>query len=192
MTEVLVFHHAQGLTDGCRSFSRRLGAAGHEVHAPDLYEGRTFPELSAGVAYAEQAGFDTIIERGRATAESLPAEIVYVGMSLGVLPAQMLAQTRPGALGAAFISAAVPPSEFGGPWPASVPLQIHMMKDDPVVVEDGDLAVARDLADHGEDASLYLYRGDQHLSVDDSLPGYDEAATEHVAERIISLLDRLR
>lgn len=188
MTEVLLFHHAQGLTSGTRSFAARLGVNGHTVHTPDLYEGQTFTELSAGVAYAEQTGFDTIIERGRVAAEGLPAALVYVGLSLGVLPAQMLAQTRSGALGAVLISAAVPPSEFGGPWPSGLPLQIHMMEDDALVVEDGDLAVARDIAERSDEASLHLYGGGQHLFVDDSLPGYDERATELVVERVVGLL----
>lgn len=191
MTEVVLFHHAQGLTEGCRWFADRLGAAGHEVHAPDLYEGRTFAELTAGVAYAEDVGFGTIIERGRAAAELLPADIVYVGLSLGVLPAQMLAQTRAGALGAAFVSAAIPSSEFDGPWPAGVPLQIHMKEADPWAIEGGDLAAAKELADQSDDASLYLYPGDQHLFLDESLPAYDEAATELVISRIVDLLDQV-
>lgn len=190
MTEVVLFHHAQGLTDGCRSFAARLGAAGHTVHTPDLYDGRTFPDLATGVGYAEKTGFDTIIERGRRATEGLPLEVIYIGLSLGVLTAQMLAQTRPGALGAAFVSAAIPPSEFGGPWPAGIPLQIHMMEADPVVVEDGDLDVARELTEASDDARLYLYPGDQHLFVDDGLPGYDEAATKVVIERIAGLLGR--
>src|SRR5436189_3893064 len=100
VAEVLLFHHAQGLTPGCRSFADRLRAAGHVVHAPDLYEGRTFTDLDDGVGHAKQVGFDTILERGRLAAEALPGEIVYAGFSLGVLPAQSLAQTRRGAKGA--------------------------------------------------------------------------------------------
>jgi len=97
MAELLLFHHAQGLTAGCLSFAAELRAAGHVVHAPDLYDGKTFTELADGVGYAEQVGFDTIIDRGRLAADTLPKDIVYAGFSLGVMPAQMLAQTRPGA-----------------------------------------------------------------------------------------------
>jgi dienelactone hydrolase len=98
MTELILFHHAQGLTDGVRAFADELRADGHVVHVPDLYEGRTFTDLTDGVRYAEEeVGFATIIERGRLVAERLPNEIVYAGFSLGVLPAQTLAQTRPGA-----------------------------------------------------------------------------------------------
>src|SRR6266498_2140613 len=130
MAELLLFHHAQGLTAGCLSFAEELRAAGHVFHAPDLYAGETFGDLADGVRHAEHIGFDTIIERGRLAADSLPTEIVYAGFSLGVLPAQMLAQTRPGAKGALLFHSCVPTSEFGRPWPQGVPLQIHMMDGD--------------------------------------------------------------
>jgi dienelactone hydrolase len=170
MAEVLLFHHAQGLTRGCLSFADRLRAAGHVVHAPDLYDGKVFTDFTDGVRYAEEVGFDTIIERGRLAADSLPDGIVYAGFSLGVLPAQMLAQTRPGAKGALLFHGCVPTSEFGRPWPQGVPLQIHMMDADKWVVEDGDLDVARHLDETIESAELFLYPGDRHLFADDSLP----------------------
>lgn len=188
MTEVLLFHHAQGLTPGCLSFADRLRVAGHTVHTPDLYEGNTFTELDAGVGFAEQVGFDTIIERGRLAAHGLPEEIVYIGISLGVLPAQTLAQTRPSARGAVFISACVPPSEFGDGWPPDVPLQIHMMNADQLVVAEGDLDAARELAQAVENAQLFLYPGDQHLFIDEGLPDYDPEAATLLTERTLGLV----
>ena len=130
MATVLLFHHAQGQTPGFLKFADDLRAAGHTVHAPDLYDGRTFRDLKEGVAYAEQVGFPEIIRRGLEAAKDLPADIVYAGFSLGVLPAQALAQTRPGARGALFFHGCVSPSEFGTSWPEAVPLQIHMMDAD--------------------------------------------------------------
>lgn len=130
MTELILFHHAQGLTDGVRAFADDLRAAGHVVHIPDLYGGQTFAELADGVGHAEQVGFETIIERGRLAADGMPNDIVYAGLSLGVLPAQLLAQTRAGARGALLLHSCVPPSEFGSPWPQGVPLQMHMMDAD--------------------------------------------------------------
>jgi dienelactone hydrolase len=189
MAEVLLFHHAQGLTSGVRSFADELRAAGHVVHAPDLYDGTTFSELGEGMDYLKQVGFDTILERGRHAAEGLPNEVVYAGFSLGVMPAQMLAQTRPGARGAVLVSAAVPASEFGGPWPDGVPLQIHMMEDDPIVRDEGDLDVARQLAETIESAELFVYPGDRHLFVDDSLPDYDESAATLLMQRALSFLE---
>ena len=136
MAEILLFHHAQGQTPGFLAFADEFRAAGHLVHTPDLYDGRTFATLDEGVGYAKQVGFDTILERCRLAAESLPNELVYAGFSLGVVGAQMLAQTRPGAKGALLFSAAFPASEFGGSWPAGVPLHIHMMEADEWAIED--------------------------------------------------------
>jgi dienelactone hydrolase len=189
MAEVLLFHHARGLTAGCRSFADELRASGHVVHAPDLYDGRTFSDLDEGVGYAQHVGFDTISERARRAAEDLPNELVYAGLSLGVMPAQKLAQTRPGARGALLISAAVPPSEFGSEWPEGVPLQIHMMEDDEFVRDEGDLDVARQLVEAIDGAALFLYPGDKHLFVDNSLPDYDEAAATQFKQEALSFLD---
>jgi dienelactone hydrolase len=184
MAEVLLFHHAQGLTAGCIAFADELRAAGHVVHTPDLYDGKTFTELNDGMAYGKQVGFGTIMERGVAVAESLPSEIVYAGFSLGVMAAQKLAQTRPGAKGAVLMHAAVPTSEFGGEWPAGVPLQMHTMEDD----DGGDADIAQQLADTIETAELFLYPGDRHLFTDSSLADYDEGAATLVKQRVVSFL----
>jgi dienelactone hydrolase len=187
VAEVLLFHHAQGQTPGFLAFADELRAAGHTVHTPDLYDGRTFAVLDEGVGYARQVGFDTIGERGRLAAESLPNELVYAGFSLGVMPAQMLAQTRPGAKGALFFSAAFPASEFGGSWPQGVPLQIHMMEADEWVVGE-DLDAARRLEETIESAELFLYPGDRHLFADTSLPDYDQLAAAQLMERVLAFL----
>jgi dienelactone hydrolase len=189
MAELLLFHHAQGLTPGCLSFADEIRAAGHVVHAPDLYDGKIFTELADGGGYAEQVGFQTIIERGRVAAESLPNEIIYAGFSLGVLPAQMLAQTRPGARGALLLQACVPTSEFGPSWPPGVPLQIHMLEADELLRREGDLDVAQQLVRTIEGAELFLYPGDRHLFADNSLPDYDESAATLLKQRVVSFLD---
>jgi dienelactone hydrolase len=189
MAELLLYHHAQGQTPGFLAFADELRAAGHTVHAPDLYDGNTFAELDDGVGYAKQVGFDTILERGRLAAEGLPNELVYGGFSLGVMPAQMLAQTRPGAKGGLLFSAAFPASEFGGSWPQGVPLQIHMMEADEWALED--LPAARELVETTEGAELFLYPGDRHLFADSSLPDYDEAAATLLEQRVLSFLDNV-
>jgi hypothetical protein len=131
MAGILLFHAAQGQTPGFHAFSDELRATGHTVHSPDLFDGRTCATIEDGMAYAEELGFpDEIIARGARAAEALPHEIVYAGFSLGVLPAQKLAQTRPGARGALLFYACVP-AEFFGPWPAGVPVQIHGMEGRP-------------------------------------------------------------
>jgi dienelactone hydrolase len=187
MTEILLFHHAQGQTRGFLAFADELRAAGHVVHAPDLYDGKTFADLDEGVGYAKEVGFGTIGERGRRAADGLPSELVYAGFSLGVGPAQELAQTRPGAKGALLFSAAFPASEFGGSWPPGVPLQIHMMEDDEWALED--LSAARELVEKTDGAELFLYPGDRHLFADSSLPDYDESAAALLTRRVLAFLE---
>jgi dienelactone hydrolase len=190
MAEVLLFHHAQGLTAGCLAFADELRAAGHVVHAPDLFEGRTFDSISEGVGHAQEIGFDTIIERGTAVADGLPDGLVYAGLSLGVLPAQKLAQTRPGARGAVLMHSCVPPSEFGTPWPDGLPLQIHLMEDDEFVLPpEVDLEAARELDATVPSAELFLYPGDRHLFTDSGLPDCDSGAALVLKSRVLGLLD---
>ena len=117
MAEVVLFHHALGLTPGVVAFADELRRAGHTVHTPDLFDGRTFGTIEEGVGYAQEVGFPEVIERGVRAVAELPAGLVYAGFSLGVLPAQKLAQTRPGARGALLFYACVPISEFGSAWP---------------------------------------------------------------------------
>ena len=188
MAEILLLHHAQGQTPGFRAFADELRAAGHTVHAPDLYDGKTFTDLNEGVGYAKEVGFGTIAERGRLAADGLPNELVYAGFSLGAAPAQMLAQTRPGSKGALLFHAAFPASEFGGSWPPGVPLQIHMMEQDEWAMED--LPAARELVETTEGAELFLYPGDRHLFADNSLPDYDESAATLLTQRVLTFLTR--
>jgi dienelactone hydrolase len=187
MAEVLLFHHAQGQTPGFHAFADELRRAGHTVHTPDLFEGRTFGSIDEGLAHAEQVGFQSLVERGVRAADELPNELVYAGFSLGVLPAQKLTQTRPGARGGLFFYSFVPVEEFGS-WPAGVPAQIHGMDADPIFVDEGDVDAARALVESTEDAELFLYAGDQHYFADSSLPSFDEGATKLLTERVLAFL----
>jgi dienelactone hydrolase len=188
---VLLFHHALGQTPGFLVFADDLRRAGHTVHAPDLFDGRTFDSIDEGVAHASEIGFGTIIERGERAANALPAALVYAGFSLGVLPAQKLAQTRAGARGALLFHSCVPVSEFGPTWPAGVPVQVHAMDADPYFVNDGDLEAARALVASADQAELFLYPGDQHLFVDPSLAAFDAAAADLLRERVLDFLQRV-
>ncbi|GAA2728151.1 dienelactone hydrolase [Cellulomonas aerilata] len=189
---MLLFHHGHGLTDGVREFADALRAVGHDVHVPDLYDGRVFDDLREGLAYARQVGFDAIQERGVATADGLPNGLVYAGFSLGVMAAQQLAQTRPGAKGALLFHSCLPPAELGGPWPPGVRVQIHGMDADPYFADEGDLDAARVLVQETADAELFLYEGDQHLFADRSLPAFREVPAALLTERVVRFLDGIR
>ena len=188
MAEVLLFHHALGQTEGFHAFAEELRQAGHTVHTPDLFDGRSFASIEDGMAYAEQLGFPhEIVARGERAAAALPAELVYAGFSLGVVPAQKLAQSRRRARGALLFYACVP-MQFFGPWPSDVPVQIHGMDADPIFVDEGDLDAARAIVDSTEQAELFLYPGNQHYFADSSLPSYDPDATALLTRRVLDFL----
>jgi dienelactone hydrolase len=190
LAEVLLFHHAMGQTDGFAAFADELRQAGHTVHTPDLFDGRTFASLDEGMAHVGELGFGEIMARGDRAAADLPRELVYAGFSLGVVPAQKLAQTRPGARGALFFYSCVPMSEFGTSWPDGVPVQIHGMDADPFFVGEGDIDAAREVVASAEDGELFLYPGSEHYFADSSLPSYDADAAALLTERVLEFLRR--
>lgn len=195
MAELVLFHHVQGLTKGVAGFADELRRAGHTVHTPDVFDGRTFDTLQEGMAHARQAGFGTLLDRAVAAAEGLGPELVYAGTSFGAMPAQRLAQTRPGARGALLFEGCAPVSEFSDSWPTGVPVQVHGMDADPNFAGDGenesDLDAARALVASAERGELFLYPGKQHLFADSSLPTYDEAAATLLTSRVLDFLEGL-
>jgi dienelactone hydrolase len=190
MAEILLFHHAQGQTPGFHAFADELRRAGHTVHTPDLFDGQTFGSIEEGLEHVESIGWSEFIEAGTRFAESLPANLVYAGFSLGVLPAQKLAQTRPGARAAIFFYACIPAEEFGH-WPDQLPIQVHGMDNDPFFVGEGDVDAAGAIVESVEKGELHLYAGDEHYFADSSLPGYDENAARLLMKRVLAFLDGL-
>ena len=186
MAEVLLFHHVQGLTPGVVAFAEELRAAGHTVHTPDLFDGRRFDTIDEGMAFAGEAGFGALAERGVAAADGLSPDVVYAGFSFGVMVAQQLAQTRPGARGALLMYSCLPVSEFGDTWPQGVPVQVHGKEGDEFFEED--LEAAHALVDSTDQAELFLYPGNEHLFADSSLPAYDPEAARLLTERVLAFL----
>jgi dienelactone hydrolase len=193
MADVLLLHGAQGLTPGSGAFADDLRSAGHTVHLPDLFDGRTFDSIDEGMAFIKETGFDALRKRGVGTADDLPSDLVYAGFSFGESIAQELAQTRPGARGALLFYSAIPiTGEWAfGPWPDGVPVQIHGMDNDPIFVGEGDIDAAREIVEKVQDAELFLYPGDQHYFADSSLPSYDPEATALLTKRVLEFLARV-
>jgi dienelactone hydrolase len=190
MSEILLYHHVQGLTEGVRSFADGLRQAGHTVHTPDLFDGRTFETLEDGMGFAREAGFGALAERGVAAADDISPDVVYAGFSFGVMMAQQLAQTRDGARGALLMYSCLPVSEFGEAWPEGVPVQVHGKQGDEFFLEDID--AARALVDSSDRAELFLYPGSEHLFADSSLPAYDRAAAALLTERVMAFLEEVQ
>ncbi|MBA2281546.1 MAG: dienelactone hydrolase family protein [Actinomycetota bacterium] len=191
MADVLLFHHALGLTPGVLAFADELRADGHTVHTPDLFDGRTFATIDDGVGHAGEIGFDDVIERGVRAADGLPDGLVYAGFSLGVMPAQKLAQTRAGARGALFFHACAPPSAFADGWPGGVPVQVHGMDGDEFFVDEGDIDAARALVEEAERGELFVYPGNGHLFAEPGFFDHDPDAADLLQERALDFLRSL-
>ncbi|WP_262851189.1 dienelactone hydrolase family protein [Mumia quercus] len=184
MTEIVLFHHAQGQTEGFHAFADELRAAGHVVHTPDYYAGRTFPSVEEGVGHRDELGHQEMMRRAAAGVEGLPSEVVWMGMSLGVVFAQLYAQTRPGALGGLFLYGALPPDELGSAWPEGLPAQVHGMVDDPWMDWDAEVATFADASG----AEVFRYPGSGHLFGEVGNADYDAEAAGLLRERVLAFL----
>lgn len=188
MATVVLLHHALGLTSSLRDYADVLRSYGHDVTTPDLFDGHTFANVHAGVSYAESLGFDTLVAKAETAVNRLPADAVYMGFSLGVLPAQHLAQTRPGARGAVLFYACAPESMLARPLPHDTPVQIHANEFDPFFTHDGDIDNAHALVTSHPSVELYLYPGTGHLFAETNHPDFEADSAMQARGRVASFL----
>ena len=190
MAEILLVHHARGLTDGVRRFADTLREAGHTVHTPDLYEGRVFDDTEAGVAHARELGQEVLSQRAAAAADGLPATgLVYAGMSMGCGYATWLAlDHRPGSARAMlYLFGSVDPEWFEVTWPEGLPAVAHQTLDDPwreAEADDGFRARV-------PGGQLVDYPGSGHLFLDDSTDDHDPAAAAQATAHVLAWLAAL-
>jgi dienelactone hydrolase len=167
MAEIVLFHSAMGLLPGTLRNAERLRAAGHVVHVPDLYEGRTFSDADEGVAHSGVIGWPVVVDRAEAAIAGLPSDIVVMGMSMGVSVATHVATTRPGVRAALLCFTGHPPATA---WPRGVPAQVHHSTGDRWAAVAQTSALVEAVAGAGGQAALYLYPGDRHLFTHEDLP----------------------
>ncbi len=197
MAEVVLFHSVLGLRPGVIAAADRLRAAGHAVHAPDLYDGEVFDDLDDGMHKEDALGYQEIARRAREAVAGLPEGLVLAGFSLGAVHAEVLAASRPGALGAVLMHGAVPVEtlkEYFGVdrWPAGVPVQVHYAADDPwVEAEEEVVPLGEAVRGAGASFEAHAYPGAGHLFADPDLPEYDRTSSEAMWERVLALLDRI-
>lgn len=177
MADIVVFHPALGLRPAVQEFADALRNTGRRVHTPDLYEGRTFSDVEAGVAERDRIGVDVLLERAATALQGLPDEVIYAGFSMGAMTAQLFAATRPSARGALLIQGGGPLDRLGiDRWPDGVPVQIHVADDDPWFDRAAAETAAAELPLGQVD--LQSYATDGHLFFDADGPNFDPTATQ--------------
>ena len=197
MAEVVLFHSVLGLRPGVIVAAEGLRGAGHTVHTPDYYDGEVFDDLDEGMRKEEALGYREIARRASEFVTRLPDGLVYAGFSLGAVHAEVLAASRPGALGAVLMHGAVPVEALGEyfgveRWPAGVPVQVHYAADDPWVEAKEEVApLGEAVRGAGAAFEAYTYPGSGHFFADPDLPEYDRASSEEMWRRVLAFLDRI-
>ena len=186
MTDIALFHHVLGVTEGLQRIATDLRALGHSVRIVDVFDGQTFATIDDGIAHVEGIGFGTAMDNAVSAIAEDAEDLVVIGISLGVMPAQKLLQTHPGVVGAVLIDGAIDADAFGA-WPADTPVDIHLVQGDEIAAEDFD--AAQNLADQPE-VTLTVRPGDGHLVVDRSAPAFDPATATAIVDAVCSFVAR--
>jgi len=180
MAEILLFHHAYGLTDGLRALAARLIAEGHTVHCPDCYAGVTFRNIDDGVKHLQRIGHDAVEEVARRSAREFRNADVVMGFGLGAMQAQLLAQDLRRIRGCLLMGGAFTPSALGGMWRSNTSLEIHLSDPDEWVQP----AELEGLLYHAPHANVYRYTNKGHLFIDECSRDYDADAADLFEERL--------
>ena len=188
---IVLFHSALGLRPSVRGFADSLRALGHVVHTPDLFDGEVFDNLEDGVRKRDALGIAALTGRAQAAVAGLPPGLVYAGFSMGAAAAQFLAGTRPGAVGAILMHAALDPATMGIPaWPR-VDVQIHYGTRDPWVDVAAVSALAAAVERSGAPCSIFPYEVEGHLFADEDAPEYNRDAADRMLDRVAEFLRRV-
>jgi len=192
VAKIVLFHSAYGLRPAVHAAADRLRAAGHEVHTPDLYDGRTFDTVEDGMAHRDEITNDELLRRAvTAVAPLLPADgpgLVYAGFSLGGSLAQNLALADERSRGLLLLHGT---SDLREDAATEIPVQLHIAEPDPFEPEDWLNAWYLRMTKAGADVEVHRYRGAGHLFTDPELPDYDAEAAERTWRVALAFLEEL-
>ncbi|MFH8980304.1 dienelactone hydrolase family protein [Streptomyces varsoviensis] len=176
-TTIVLFHSAYGLRPAVHAAAERLRAAGHEVHVPDLYDGRTAETVEDGMAIKDEIGKEELLRRAvTAVAPLSERGLVYAGFSLGGSIAQNLALGDEKARGLLLLHGTSDLAEDASV--DELPVQLHVADPDPFEPQDWLNAWYLRMRRAGADVEVYRYQGAGHIFTDPALPDYDEEAAE--------------
>ncbi|GAA2158577.1 dienelactone hydrolase family protein [Kitasatospora kazusensis] len=196
MAQIVLFHSAYGLRPAVHAAAERLRAAGHQVLAPDLYDGRVFDTVEEGMAYQDEVTTDELLRRAVTSVVPLltpvdgvaPEGVVYAGFSLGGALAQNLALADERARGLLLLHGT---SDIRDDAATSVPVQLHVAEPDPFEPEDWLNAWYLRMLKAGAEVEVHRYRGAGHVFTDPELPDYDAEAAEQTWAAALAFLTEL-
>lgn len=174
---IMLFHSTYGLRPAVHAAAARLRAAGHEVHVPDLFDGRTFETVEEGMAFKDEVGKDELLRRAvLAAAPYSERGLVYAGFSFGASTAQTLALGDEKARGLLLLHGTSDIAESASV--DELPVQLHVADPDPFETHDWLNSWYLQMQRTGADVEVYRYPGAGHLFTDPDLPDYDASAAE--------------
>lgn len=167
-----------------------MRAAGHEVHVPDLYDGRTAGSVEEGMDLKDEIGGDELLRRAVTAAAPLSDRgLVYAGFSLGGSLAQNLALADEKARGLLMLHGTSDLAEDASA--DGLPVQLHVADPDPFEPHDWLNAWYLRMRRAGTEVEIFRYPGAGHLYTDPDLPDHDPEAAEETWAVALSFLAEL-
>nr|WP_246331206.1 dienelactone hydrolase family protein [Saccharopolyspora hordei] len=186
----MLLHSTFGLRPAVHAAADLLRDAGHEVHVPDLFGGRTAETVEDGMRINEEIGRDELLRRAVQAAAPLSERgLVYAGFSLGAALAQNLALADEKARGLLLLHGTSDIAQ--GATVDDLPVQLHVAEPDPFESEDWLNSWYLQMRRAGADVEVYRYPGAGHLYTDPDLPDHDAEAARATWTTALGFLDSL-
>ncbi|MBO2453537.1 dienelactone hydrolase family protein [Actinomadura barringtoniae] len=186
MARILLLHSTYGVRPAVRSAADRLRDAGHEVHVPDLYDGRVTGDVEEGRKIREEIGRDELLKRAvTAAAPLVDGGLVYAGFSLGAAVAQTLAFADEKARGLLLLHGT---SDLPEDASTEIPVQLHVADPDTFEPVDWLNAWYLQMIRAGADVEVFRYGGAGHIFTDPDLPDYDAESADLTWTRSLAFL----
>lgn len=167
-----------------------LEKAGHDVLTPDLFDGKTFQTIEEGLDYFDKIGTDTVFHKAQEACKDL-TEFSVIGYSLGAMLAQEKLQTNQNISAAFLVHSVVEPAYLSGDFPATTPVHVFAMAEDPFFKEDGGVQLLEKLQTQNPHLTAHIYAGKGHLFTEPDQHEYDAELTKILENTVLSELEKL-
>ena len=185
MAQIVLFHSSFGLRQAEAGAAGRLRAAGHHVLTPDLFAGQTVTSHQAARVLMDSIGWAVICERARRSLDSVPADAVLAGFSMGVGVIGSVWDERQAAAGVLLLHGITPvPAGVR----AGLPIAVHVAENDPFAPAQAVAQWRASAAAAGAAAEVFSYPGAGHFYTDPELPDYHPAAARLTWQRVTGFL----